>query len=356
MSSAEGDNLCNVEHIVLDYETMVWIVIEGEYSGRPLNSFGGTMLIPPMDAWTLRDLEVAVTIGQQGSFSAAAKHLSLSRSSVTRSVARLEQDLGVGLFQRTTRQVRVTDVGSRFLTRAEVALRELVEAAQEAQEAEKTAIGRLRVACSATFGARFLVQRLSAFQEKHPRVELDLRFSDRRVDLLHNEIDVAIRLGELEDSSLILHKVAPEQRWLYATPDYLARHGTPRKPKDLLEHNCLFLGDDNRWRFIIGRQIKTIEVQGSLRTDLGEVLVKATMGSMGIGRLSAWAASDALENGDLVRVLPTKTVGTCGVIGALYPPGKVRPRKLTVFLSFLDEELGPVLERTLLPINIREPR
>tara|TARA_R110002072_G_scaffold28296_1_gene91051 strand:- start:5380 stop:6309 length:930 start_codon:yes stop_codon:yes gene_type:complete len=309
------------------------------------------MLAPALEAWTLRDLEAAVAIGQQGSFSAAARLLQVSRSAITRSVARLERDLGASLFQRTTRRVRVTDTGARFLARAELALRELGEAAQEAREAEITAAGRLRVACSATFGGRFLVPCLSAFQAKHPKVELDLRFSDRRVDLLHDEIDVAIRLGELEDSSLVLHRISAEQRWLYATPDYLARHGTPKKPTDLRGHQCLYLGDERRWRFRVGNTIKVVEVQGGLRTDLGEVLVKAALEGMGIVRLSAWAAHAALEAGDLELVLPKSTVGECGVIGALYPPARVRPRKLTAFLSFLDEELAPVLDETLLPTN-----
>ncbi|MDF1664173.1 MAG: LysR substrate-binding domain-containing protein [Planctomycetota bacterium] len=308
------------------------------------------MLAPPFDAWTLRDLEAVVAIGQQGSFIAAARILQISRSSVTRSVARLERDLGATLFQRTTRQVRVTDTGSRFLLRAESALRELMEAAQEAREAEGVAVGRLRVACSATFGAQFLVPHLASFQERHPGVELDLRFSDRRVDLLNDEIDVAIRLGELEDSSLILHRIAAEQRWLYASPKYLAQFGSPQNPGDLREHKCLFLGDDCRWRFHVAGEIEVLEVGGGMRTDLGVVLVQTALAGMGIARLSAWAAHDALEDGRLVRVLPELTVGSCGVIGAIYPPSKVFPRKLSAFLSFLDEELGPVVKRTLLPI------
>jgi len=307
------------------------------------------MLASPLEAWTLRDLEAAVAIGQQGSFSAAARLLQVSRSAITRSVARLERDLGASLFQRTTRRVRVTDTGARFLARAEVALQELGEAALEAREAEVTAVGRLRIACSATFGGRFLVPCLSAFQAKHPQVELDLRFSDRRVDLLHDQIDVAIRLGELEDSSLVLHRISAEQRWLYATPEYLARHGRPEEPRDLLQHQCLFLGDERRWRFREGNKIETLEVHGGLRTDLGEVLVKAALEGMGIVRLSAWAAHDALEAGELELVLSEATVGECGVIGALYPPGRVRPRKLTAFLSFLDEELKPLLDQTLIP-------
>lgn len=307
------------------------------------------MLTPHLAAWTLRDLEAAVAIGQLGSFSAAARVLQVSRSAVTRSIARLEQDLGVSLFHRTTRRVRVTDTGLRFLARAEVALRELVDAAQETRQAESLAVGRLRVACSATFGGRFLVPCLSAFQARHPRVDLDLRFSDRRVDLLHEEIDVAIRLGELEDSSLILHRISAEQRWLYAAPGYLARRGRPKRPADLRHHQCLFLGDDRRWRFRVGGKLRVIEARGSLRTDLGEVLVKAALEGMGIARLSAWAAHDAVEAGDLELVLPKATVGECGVIGALYPPTRVRPRKLTAFLSFLDEELRPVLDATLRP-------
>lgn len=307
------------------------------------------MLAAPLEAWTLRDIEAAVAIGQQGSFSAAARQLQVSRSAITRSVARLERDLGASLFQRTTRRVRVTDTGARFLARAEIALRELDEAAQQAREAEVAAVGRLRVACSATFGGRFLVPCLSAFRAKHPQVELDLRFSDRRVDLLHDQIDVAIRLGELEDSSLILHRISAEQRWLYATPDYLDRHGRPKKPEDLRAHQCLYLGDERRWRFRVRNKIKTVEVQGGLRTDLGEVLIKAALEGMGIVRLSAWAAHDALEDGELELVLPKSTIGECGVIGALYPPSRVRPRKLTAFLSFLDEELGPVLDETLIP-------
>lgn len=307
------------------------------------------MLAPALEAWTLRDLEAAVTIGHQGSFSAAARRLQVSRSAITRSVARLERDLGASLFQRTTRRVRVTDTGARFLARAEVALRELSEAALEAREAEVAAVGRLRVACSATFGGRFLVPCLSAFQAKHPQVELDLRFSDRRVDLLHDQIDVAIRLGELEDSSLLLHRISAEQRWLYATPDYLDRHGRPAQPADLRDHNCLYLGDERRWRFRVGDAVKVLEVDGGLRTDLGEVLIKAALEGMGVVRLSAWAAHDALQRGELELVLPESTVGACGVIGALYPPARVRPRKLTAFLAFLDEELTPILDETLLP-------
>lgn len=310
------------------------------------------MLSPPLDAWTLRDIETAVVIRQKGSFSAAARQLQISRSAVTRSVARLERDLGATLFQRTTRQVRVTEVGARFLLRAENALREILEASQEARQAENAAIGRLRVACSATFGARYLVPLLPRFRERHPRVELDLRFSDRRIDLIHHEIDVAIRLGELEDSSLILHRIAAEQRWLYASPSYLKQFGRPKKPEQLRDHKCLFLGDDRRWRFRSKGEVKIIEVQSEIRADLGEVLIQATLEGMGIGRLSAWAAHAALKNGQLERVLPKETMGACGVIGAIYPPARIRPRKLSAFLTFLDEELAPIVEKTLLKNNV----
>ncbi|MEM7245470.1 MAG: LysR substrate-binding domain-containing protein [Acidobacteriota bacterium] len=306
---------------------------------------------PPLDSWTLRDLEVAIAIRQHGSFIAAARLLHLSRSSVTRSIARIERDLGATLFQRTTRQVRVTDAGAQFLARVESSLGELEDAAREIRESESTAMGRLRVTCSATFGARFLVPRLPVFREKHPRVELDLSFSDRRVDLLHEEIDVAIRLGELEDSSLSLHRLAEEQRWLYAAPSYLERHGTPRKPADLRHHQCFYLGDDRRWRFRVAGRVQTVEVQGNLRTDLGEVLVTAALEGMGIAKLSAWGAHDALQSGQLVRVLPKVTVGASGVIGVLYPPSRVRPKRLSAFLSFLDEELAPAVQATLLPVT-----
>ena len=179
----------------------------------------------------------------------------------------------------------------------------------------------------------------------------DLRFSDRRGDLLHEEIDVAIRLGELDDSTLILHRIAAEQRWPYAAPEYLVRRGTPQTPADLAEHSCLFLGDDRRWPFWVEGQRKLIEVRPSLRTDHGEVLVQAALEGMGIAMLSAWAAHEALLTGKLVRVLPEVAVGSWGVVGAIYPPSKVRPRKLTAFLAFLDEELAPAIEATLLPVR-----
>lgn len=335
--------------VIRDNRSGPSLSLEESVLRRDLNVIGVSMLASPLDAWTLRDIETAVVIGQQGSFSAAARRLRLSRSAVTRSIARLERDLGATLFQRTTRRVRVTDTGAEFLRRAENALQELMEAAQQAREAERTAVGSLRVACSATFGARYLLPLLPMFQSLHPGVELDLRFSDRRVDLLHEEIDVAIRLGELEDSSLLLHRIAEEQRWLYASPSYLAEFGTPKEPKDLEEHKCLFLGDDRRWRFRVAGGRKTIEVRSGMRTDLGEVLIQAALKGMGIARLSAWAAHEALKTGTLVRVLPEATIGACGVIGAIYPPSRVRPLKLTVFLSFLDEKLAPIVKKTLLP-------
>lgn len=236
------------------------------------------------------------------SFSAAARSLGTTPSAISKRVAKLEDRLGVRLLQRTTRSLSLTSEGTLYYERVSRLLQELDDANDLLRSGGKPR-GKLTISASLDFGQCFLVQALPAFLTQYPEIQVDLRLSDRLVDLVTEGIDVAIRMGDLQDSSLIRKHLGLTPFVLSASPKYLATHGIPTSPQDLVNHNCIryvYEGQPLAWEFLIDGDWQTIPVQGSFNSDNGEALRNAALTGLGISRLLGFQVRQDIQRGDLI--------------------------------------------------------
>jgi DNA-binding transcriptional LysR family regulator len=256
----------------------------------------------------LRGTLAFVTAAKQGSFTQAARMLDLSPQAVAASIARLETALDVRLFNRTTRSIALTEEGSAFLARAEIGLAALEDAAQSVRDKDKSPSGSVRVTCGAAFGRRYMMPVLAGFYKKYPKVRLDLSFDDRKVDLVRDGYDVAIRGGAIADSSLITRRICALSGVMVASPGYLRKYGVPQTPDDLNRHNIIML------RFASGLSVPwTLRVKGkettfdaltpSLTLSDTEAVGDAAVMNLGISRVSLHFAWPHLLAGRLKVVL-----------------------------------------------------
>jgi len=294
----------------------------------------------------LTSLEVFVKVAASGSLSAAARAMDLSQSMVTKHLAALETRLGVRLFHRTTRRLSITAAGRNYLESTERILAEL-DAAESSVAADRfEPRGVLRLNVPVSFGTRHIAPRLAAFSHRHPKLQVELGLNDRYVDLAEEGWDLAIRIGDLADSSLIARRVAPCRTVVAASPSYLKAHGTPRKVSELAEHNCLgytlsrTTGAD-RWSFGASAEIE-VDVSGTLRANNGDALLAAAVAGQGIIYQPAFIVADDLHHGTLVPIvldLPTVEIG--GVY-AVYLPERNPAAKVRAFIDFVIEQFAPV--------------
>ncbi|WP_100632601.1 LysR family transcriptional regulator [Pseudomonas qingdaonensis] len=288
----------------------------------------------------LDDLAVFVHVVERQSFSAAARDLHLAPKTVSKQIARLEQALGTTLFQRNTRNLRITDEGRAIAERARVALAVLEEVQELATGGSRELSGTIRMTAPTPFGRKFVAPAIDDFCRLHPRVGFDLRLSDQVQDLYGGDLDMAVRMGELADSRLVARRVAGNRRVLAASPAYLKAHGRPEKPDDLARHNCLVFAYpgllQNTWPLRKGRREQSVAVSGSLCSDSGDVLHAWCVAGLGISLRETWDIHEELRDGRLVRVLPEweATPSKISIVRARREPV---PRRLTAFSDFLVE-------------------
>ncbi|HBO5628458.1 LysR family transcriptional regulator [Pseudomonas aeruginosa] len=296
-----------------------------------------------MDQMSLRnldDLAVFVHVVERQSFSAAARDLHLAPKTVSKQIARLEQALGTTLFERNTRNLRITGEGRAIAERARVALGVLEEVQELASGASQELSGTIRLTAPTPFGRKFVAPAIHDFCRLHPRVGFDLRLSDQVQDLYSGDLDMAIRMGELADSRLVARRVADNRRILAASPAYLKAHGQPAQPEELERHNCLVFAYpgllQNTWPLRKGRREKPVAVSGTLCSDNGDVLHAWCLAGLGISLRETWDIHEELRDGRLVRVLPDweATPSKISIVRARREPV---PRRLTAFSDFLLE-------------------
>ena len=243
-----------------------------------------------------------------GSISAAATRLGCGKSVISRQLARLEADLGARLIQRTTRKLTLTEVGKVVLLEAQQIDRALSNVAQISGQFQQEVRGPLRVACPRPLGQRHLVPLITEFTRLHPLVEVTLLVEDRMSDLIAEQIDVAIRVAHLEDSTLVARKLADNPRVLVAAPAYLARAGVPLVPEDLAHHECLLWTRDNRvydeWPLSLDGTTTLVRVQGRIRINDGMALVATACSGAGVTLLDRLLVEPELASGALVELLP----------------------------------------------------
>lgn len=301
---------------------------------------------------TLLSVRVFLAVANERSFAQAAARLSLSRAVVSKHVKYLEAHIGTRLLDRTTRSVRLTELGREFFLRAQQSVSELHETMAQAGEATKAPRGRIRVTCALSFGLRHLSALVSEFVGRFPEVSIELDLSDRIADLASGGYDLAIRVAALDTGSLIARKLAITPMLACASPAYLSRHGTPRTPADLAGHNCLtysYSQQPNLWSFAHGIEREAVRVHGCLQVNNGDMLQQLALDGRGIALLPAFLVRSEIAAGRLISLLPGYDAGVLG-IHAVYAHRKFMPAKVRAFLDFLVERFGSALPPGATPV------
>ena len=277
-------------------------------------------------------------------FSAAAPALGLSPSAVSKLVTRLEGRLGVRLLQRTTRALHLTQEGEAFYESARRIVDEIEALESRIVDGRGTPQGLLRVTTSLAFATHQLTPILAEFLARYPAIQFALLPTDRLVDMVEEGVDIAIRIGRLADTSFMARRIGEDKRVICASPDYLARHGTPRRPQDLLRHECILSRERaylNRWSFRIEDEIREIEVGGRLSVDEGDAQLQLALQGIGIVRLTRLTVAQAVRAGRLVSLLPDFSAEQPLPINAVYPHRRHLAPKVPAFVDFLIEKFTP---------------
>lgn len=287
---------------------------------------------------------VLVRVIQEGSFRSAARALGMPKTTVSRKVAELEAQLGVQLLQRTTRTLALTDAGSAFVEEAEGAIARLDAAEAAVTELSREPRGKLRVTTTIPIGERFLAPIVAEFLDVFPAVEVMVHLTDRQVDLVADRFDVAIRTGALPDSSLVAKLIGSSAYRVVASPAYLARHGTPRRPSDLSTHACLRFTKSGTavrttWPFGKGKRAAEVPVSGRLISDDFVVLRRAAERGLGIARLPIMVVHEALRAGTLVSLLEHHAPPSTPV-HLLHVGGRHVPPRTRAFIDFVHPRLA----------------
>lgn len=277
-----------------------------------------------------------------GSYTAAARALGISPSAISKSVQRLERDLGVSLFTRTTRSLALTEEGRNLHDRALRLLRDVAEIEQVAKAARAEPSGTLRIATSLPIGLHMIVPLLPRFRERHPKVAIDLRLSDQLVDIIEDGIDLAVRIGDLPDSRLLSRRLTPHTLCCYASPAYLARRVPPAHPDELVDHETINLryqstGQSFRWPFRIGsREVEFVPASG-ITVDASEAVIAAIAAGGGIGVGASFMTASWVERGDIVPVLSEFAVERHNVT-AIWPESRRSNPAVRALLNLLIED------------------
>ena len=293
----------------------------------------------------LNRVSAFVRVVHDGSFTAAAKSLGLPKSSISRSVAQLEQDLGIRLLHRTTRQLHLTDAGAAFYERVARALTDIDEATVAASDTQAELSGAVRVTAPVDLGIFALAPIVARFVRKHPKIRVDLQLTGRVVDLVAEGFDLAVRAGPLRDSSLIARRVGDLESVAYASPKYLARRGEPKTVAELAKHDCVLFRSTvgiARWELSDVAGVKeSVEVTGSVATDDMSFVRAAVMSGCGIGLLPTFLCARAENTGRVIRVLPDWSLNSA-VLHLAYPSSRFVPQRVVVLREFFLRELGKV--------------
>lgn len=300
----------------------------------------------------LRAMQIFVRVVEAGSFSAVAKESNTTQSAVSKQVAALERELQAKLLSRTTRSLALTDEGQRYFEQARRLVAEVAEAEASFKRGGQQLKGWLRVAASVGFGRLKLMPLVQAFLAKHPEVKIDLRLSDGFIDLVEGGIDVAVRIGELPDSSLVARQIGVSRRELLAHRSYLRTLPkgikAPKSPDDLEQHNCIiYTGTTmrNAWKLVAGPgavdpegTARIIKVAGNLQTDSSEVVRESVLAGMGICYTPTWLFETEIANGEVSRLLPDWSLPSS--IRLVSPQERLHSAKVRAFIEHVANAFG----------------
>ncbi len=284
------------------------------------------------------NMSVFIRVVEVGSISGAADRLGVAKSAVSRRLKELEEHLGVELFHRTTRKMNLTDTGRAFYHQSVRILEDVIEAEHATSQAHGTLKGSLKIALPSTFGLMHMGPAINEFLQAHPQIEFDLDFNDREVDLIQEGFDLAFRIANLPDSSLIARRLAPIRIVMCASPVYLEEKGMPQSPDELKDHQCLvysLLRDFEYWHLTDsnGRELRT-KIQPYLKASTGEFLKDAAVAGLGIVMLPSFIAYKEIERGALVPILTDYKIPHIDAY-AIYPQTRHLSQRVRAFVDFL---------------------
>jgi DNA-binding transcriptional LysR family regulator len=288
----------------------------------------------------IEDLEAFLAIVENGNQAAAARHLQRSLQSIGRSLTSVERGVGVPLIKRTTRRSDPTEAGLAFYARVKPALAEIESARAEAADLTRALSGRLRVSAPVLFARSFVVPAICEFLTRFPGVEVDLKVSDRPVDLLEAGLDVAVRVRKLSGSTLKSRRLGELRIVVFGAKAYLEKHGRPRHPTDLSSHRCVVRmtdGKDERWPFRIDGRRQAVSVRGRFRTDDTNAIHLAVARGVGLGLTPLWQIRDLIERGVVEIVLQPFEVERMPIYAVLAPT-KMQPAKVKLFVDLLSAQ------------------
>lgn len=287
-----------------------------------------------------KDVEVFLMVTQTRSLTQAARRLNTTPMTVSRRLASLEEDLGVRLLHRTTRAIALTDEGEEFLPYA-ITLTETEQSARNLFSPDKQgATGQLRITAPSGFGRRTIIPLLPALMAENPELKIDFQLSDNVTDIVGLGYDAAIRIAPLRDSRLVAQRLADNPRVLCASPDYLARFGTPQLLADLHQHNCLRLSGVPQWSFMVDDHISSVSVEGRFSGSNVEGVRTLCVAGSGIAQLSAWDVQQELAAGELIEIALRDAQPQLLGVWALFPTARHLPTRVTVFLNALKQAMA----------------
>jgi len=290
----------------------------------------------------ISDLMVFTQAVKGGSLSAAGRELGVSLAVASKRLQRLEEQLGVRLLNRSTRQLSLTDEGAEYYHYCVRILAELEEGEERVTRGSKEPKGNLKVTVPAAFGRLHIAPLVPEFLARYPAVKLTLHLTDSLVDIIDQGYDLAVRIGELKDSSLVAKSIGLDRRVVVATPSYLARHGEPHSPLELTGHNALLFSGQDHWGFTgpSGEEVN-VKVSGNLETNNCDALREAIYADLGLALRPLWDVWKDLRDGRLVRLLPGYTPPGYP-INAVYPSRRLMPKKTRIFIEHLLGRFGPI--------------
>jgi DNA-binding transcriptional LysR family regulator len=290
----------------------------------------------------LAAMETFVRVLETGSFSEAARQLHVGQPAISKTIAQLEERLGVKLLLRSTRGLMPTEAGENFYRRAKCAIEEADEADLAAQGAGASLSGRLRVGAAPTFSSLHVIPHLPDFLAAHPALDLEIILDDRIIDLIEEGIDVSLRMGELEDSSLTARRIGQARRLIIGTPAYFQRAGEPHIPGDLPAHECVIYAKGpggDVWLFSRDTSEVSVTVRGRLRVSAAEGVRSAVLNGVGLSVASEWMFSRELASGQVKAVMTDWSIPPID-LWAVFPAGRVASAKARSFATFVEERLA----------------
>lgn len=289
----------------------------------------------------LDDIEAFLTVLETGSLSAAGLRLNLSKSVISKRVSDLEKTLGARLLNRSTRGVHATDIGLEFSQRARDILQQLDDAVASTAEDQARLCGQLRLAAPMSFGTMHLGPLLFDFLQQHPDLEMSLTLDDRKNDIEASGVDLAIRITQMKDSTLIARRLALSPRLVCCSPAYASQHGLPANIEDIAHHRCIGYSNvysGQLWQFVPeagGSQPRSVPVRSALVFNNGECMRDAAIAGLGLTLLPRFIVADALRDGRLINALP-QDEPTPDTIYAMYPQRRYQPRKVRALVEYLE--------------------